>query len=156
MLYMFSGCSGLKKLYIDSFDTGNVKTMCGMFEGCSSLTILDLKNFDTAQVEDMSSMFSYCSSLTSLDLSCFNTSMVEDMNLMFDHCNSLRTIYVDTWDISNVKQKWINTALCECFCECISIVGGKGTVYDEENIDLEYAHIDGGPSNPGYFTYKSK
>jgi hypothetical protein len=33
-------------------------------------------------------------------------------------------------------------------------VGGQGTTYDPNHIDKTYAHIDGGPSNPGYFTEK--
>ena len=33
-------------------------------------------------------------------------------------------------------------------------MGGQGTTYDPSHIDKTYAHIDGGPSNPGYFTKK--
>ena len=28
----------------------------------------------------------------------------------------------------------------------------EGTTYDASHVDKAYAHIDGGPSNPGYFT----
>jgi hypothetical protein len=38
---------------------------------------------------------------------------------------------------------------------CYNLVGGKGTTYDANHIDKTYAHIDGGPSNPGYFTDKN-
>ena len=31
-------------------------------------------------------------------------------------------------------------------------MGGAGTTYDDDHVDAAYAHIDGGPSNPGYFT----
>ena len=31
----------------------------------------------------------------------------------------------------------------------------KGTTYDANHVDAVYAHIDGGPSNPGYFTAKN-
>ena len=41
------------------------------------------------------------------------------------------------------------------FGECTSLVGGQGTTYDANHIDKTYAHIDGGPSNPGYFTEKN-
>ena len=34
-------------------------------------------------------------------------------------------------------------------------MGGQGTAYDENHVDAEYAHIDGGTSNPGYFTAKN-
>ena len=41
------------------------------------------------------------------------------------------------------------------FTNCFNLVGGKGTTYDANHIDKAYAHIDGGPSNPGYFTAKN-
>ena len=42
------------------------------------------------------------------------------------------------------------------FKNCTNLVGGKGTTWNESNpMDKTYAHIDGGPSNPGYFTAKN-
>ena len=41
------------------------------------------------------------------------------------------------------------------FFNCKNLVGEKGTVYDAAHIDYTYAHVDGGESNPGYFTFKS-
>ena len=41
------------------------------------------------------------------------------------------------------------------FNNCTSLVGGQGTTYDDSHIDKTYAHIDGGTSNPGYFTDKN-
>ena len=38
------------------------------------------------------------------------------------------------------------------FRSCGSLVGGKGTTYDANHVDKAYAHIDGGTSNPGYFS----
>ena len=38
------------------------------------------------------------------------------------------------------------------FAGCNSLVGGQGTTYDGVHLDGVYAHIDGGPSNPGYFS----
>ena len=38
------------------------------------------------------------------------------------------------------------------FSDCLSIVGGKGTTYDANHVDKAYAHVDGGPSDPGYFS----
>ena len=35
------------------------------------------------------------------------------------------------------------------------LTGGMGTRYSSNHVGLEYAHIDGGKENPGYFTYKS-
>ena len=34
----------------------------------------------------------------------------------------------------------------------IVLVGGKGTKFDSNHTDGEYARIDGGPNSPGYFT----
>jgi hypothetical protein len=39
------------------------------------------------------------------------------------------------------------------FFGCTSLVGGNGTVYDANHIDVEYARIDK-PGQPGYFTQK--
>ena len=38
------------------------------------------------------------------------------------------------------------------FYVTLAIVGGAGTTYDDNNTNRSYAHIDGGQSNPGYFT----
>lgn len=38
------------------------------------------------------------------------------------------------------------------FYNCTSLVGGSGTKYDPTFIDSTGARIDGGVSNPGYFT----
>ena len=35
------------------------------------------------------------------------------------------------------------------------LVGGAGTAYNGSHVDKTYAHIDGGTSNPGYFTAKN-
>ncbi len=41
------------------------------------------------------------------------------------------------------------------FYDCDFLVGGAGTTYDSEHQNADYAHIDGGPDNPGYFTAKT-
>ena len=95
-------------------------------------------------------MFSGCESLTSLELSSFNTENVTDMSEMFFDDDELTTIYVDSiWSTVNIISSE------EMFTHCYSLVGGMGTTYDENHIDASYAHIDGGESNPGYFTDKS-
>ena len=148
MYYMFSGCSSLRNLDVSHFITSQVINMMGMFAGCSSLTSLDLGSFSTSQVTSMYAMFYGCSNLTSLDLSSFRTSKVTDMENMFDACSNLRTIYVgDGWSTAAV------TYSTDMFNGCTSLVGGLGTTYNSSNpTDKTYAHIDGGPSNPGYFT----
>ena len=147
MNYMFYGCSGLTSLDVSNFNTANVSSMLYVFWGCAGLTSLDLSSFNTANVMDMRYMFYGCSGLTSLDLSKFNTANVTNMMNMFGGCSSLATIYVG--------DEWRTTAVAAgafMFAECSSLVGGEGTVYDADWQDVSYAHIDGGTSNPGYFT----
>jgi hypothetical protein len=74
---------------------------------------------------------------------------VTDMSQMFDGCSGLTKIFAgDDW----------NTALVtdggSMFADCTSLVGGAGTAYDPNHTDHTYARIDGGASNPGYFTAK--
>ena len=147
MSWMFSNCSELTSLDVSHFNTSNVTNMRQLFDGCSGLTSLDLSSFNTAKVTDMNSMFYDCSGLTSLDLSSFNTSNVTSMGYMFYISEALKTIYVsDTWSTAAVTNSY------NMFGYCTSLVGGQGTTYDANHTDAAYAHIDDGPSNPGYFT----
>jgi len=69
---------------------------------------------------------------------------------MFDGCSNLKTIYVSSeWNTGKVSSGE------NMFRNCTSLVGGKGTTYDANHVDYTYAHIDGGSSNPGYFTDKN-
>ena len=146
---MLEGCSGLTSLDLSGFNTQNVTWMASMFLNCSGLTTLDLSGFSTEKVMDMSRMFLNCSGLTSLDLSGFSNEKVSDMSRMFYDCSALTTIYAgDGWSTANVENSE------GMFTGCTNLVGGMGTVYDENHVDATYAHIDGGPSNPGYFTPK--
>ena len=149
MYSMFYNCDKLTHLNLSNFNTGKVRTMEEMFKSCDGLLTLDLSNFDTSLVEKMNSMFMDCRNLISLDLSSFKTSRVTDMSNMFWSCNSLTTIYVsDSWTTEKVTHYKSE----RLFLNCKSLVGGAGTRYDANHVDVTYAHIDGGPSNPGYFT----
>ena len=144
----FFGMNGLQSITgINYLNTENVTDMQGMFLSCISLTSLNLRSFNTTEVTNMYGMFDNCNSLTSLDLSSFNTSKVTDMTFMFSKCNHLKTIYV--------SQEWTTAAVTssyEMFKYCNELVGGLGTAYDNTHVDASYAHIDGDPANPGYFT----
>ena len=132
---------------MSSFNTSNVTIMSHMFSGCENLTSLDLSSFNTANVTDMGFMFSECENLTSLDLSSFNTANVTNMKNMFENCDELKTITVgSTWSTEAV------TISTDMFANCFKIEGGAGTTYSSSHTDASYAHIDGGPSNPGYLT----
>ncbi|MBQ9556054.1 MAG: BspA family leucine-rich repeat surface protein, partial [Muribaculaceae bacterium] len=147
MRCMFILCSGLTSLDLSRFDTSKVTDMSSMFSNCSGLTSLDLSSFDTRKVTNMSSMFSFCSGLMSVNLLSFNTSQVADMKNMFIDCQNLRTIYAGyAWSTAAV------TSSSMMFFNCTSLVGGMGTTYDYIHYNKDYAHLDGGPSDPGYFT----
>ena len=96
-------------------------------------------------------MFYNCNELRNLDLSGFNTENVTDLSEMFKGCSALRTIYVgDGWRLSDMAQAVSRNV----FNDCTSLVGGQGTAYDANHVGADYAHIDGGSDNPGYFTAK--
>jgi len=99
----------------------------------------------------MSYMFVNCYALPSLDISSFDTSKVEDMQRMFRQCYELTTIYVsDLWSTASVTDSTM------MFYAVHVLKGEAGTKYGDGNPkDMTYAHIDGGTSNPGYFTYKA-
>ena len=150
MYGMFSGCSCLKSLDVTGFNTQNVTTMGYMFAYCDCLANLDVTGFNTQKVTEMYGMFWGCSSLTSLDLSGFYTKNVTNMGFMFNRCSSLTTIYAgDDWSTAAVTYGGV------MFTNCKNLKGGAGTVFDANHTDQTYAHIDGGTSNPGYFTYKN-
>ena len=150
MAYMFSSCRKLTTLDLSHFNTSNVTSMEAMFSSCHDLTNLDLTSFNTDNVTTMYCMFNYSDGLTSVDLSSFTNARVENMDNMFECCSALTTIYANSgWSTAAVTTSWA------MFIDCNSLVGGKGTAYDANHIDAAYAHIDGGPSNPGYFTDKN-
>ena len=132
-------------LDLSSFDTSNITNMSQMFS-YSRATTLDLSSFDTSNVTDMDSMFSF-SKVTLLDLSSFNTSKVTNMLTMFGRASNLKAIYVSTKFATNLV-----TSSSNMFYGCTNLVGGAGTTYDSTKVDKTYARIDGGTSNPGYFT----
>ena len=121
---------------------------------------IDLSSFNTRNVNNMAYMFYSLedwthsptpewnvSTLTGLDLSTFDTSNVTNMKSMFQGNQELTTIYVsDKFTTSKV------TDSTSMFYDDTRLVGGSGTVYDENNDDKTYARIDGGTSSPGYFT----
>ena len=142
------GNSEATTLDLSNFDTSNVTNMNSMFLNSQAAT-LDLSNFDTSNVTNMNEMF-YNSQATTLDLSNFNTSNVTNMAQMFNSSTNLKTIYV-----SNKFNTDKVTSSTNMFRGCTNLVGGAGTKYNSSYTDKTYARIDGGTSNPGYFTAKN-
>ena len=132
-------------------DGTNANVTKVVFDPCSGLTGIDLSHFNTSRVTTMRTMFGSCQALESLDLSSFNTSQVTNMEYMFSSCTNLLTIYAASgWSTAAV------TYSSNMFDGCTSLVGGQGTTWSSSNPkDKTYAHIDGGTSNPGYFTDKN-
>ena len=134
-------------LDLSNFNTSKVTNMYGMFYGIQATT-LDVSNFDTSNVTNMSYMFRN-SKATTLDVSNFDTSNVTNMSEMFYGSTNLKTIYVS--NKFNTDKVTDSTSM---FSGCTKLIGGTGTKYDANHVDKTYARIDGGTSNPGYFTAK--
>ncbi|MBR5118337.1 MAG: BspA family leucine-rich repeat surface protein, partial [Muribaculaceae bacterium] len=147
MFYDFCYCESMD---LSKVNTSNATNTGFMFQECANLISLDLSGWNTSRVTETRGMFYCCEKLSKLDISSLSTASVRDMRYMFSYCIRLTTIYVGSeWSTESVTQS------DEMFRWCQMLVGGMGTTYDENHIDMEYAHIDGGPDNPGYFTDKN-
>ena len=110
---LFGGFGNVKQIaFGKSFNTENVKNMCGMFSGCQSLEKLDVSNFNTEKVLDMSSMFEGCRKLKELDLRHFNTENLVDMSGMFWDCEQLEKLNMSNFNTENVKDMSIMFFRC--------------------------------------------
>ncbi len=161
MDHMFLECTSLTSVNVGGWNVGNVSTITNMFNGCYELSDLDLSSWKFVKVIDMTAMFQNCFSLKTIDLSGWdmgaNTGNI-GMYRMFkmepnkgDYRSELATIYVN--------KSWINTKISssyEMFLNCFELKGGgtTPTSYDSNNIDFNYAHIDGKDGKPGYLTQK--
>ncbi len=155
----FRGMANLKTItgMKENLNTSEVRFMDFMFSGCSSLESIDVSGFITDSVCSFSSMFEECTSLKSIDVSSFGfyyqefevdgqpKTQISNYRDMFYGCSALKTIY----DRDREQKRYI-----DMFSGCTSLVGGAGTVYDENHTNDSYFHIDGGPDNPGYTTLK--
>ena len=137
-------------VFYPSFADARPTTTYGWFYGMTHLQSVEgMEHLNTSKVTRMDYMFYDCYRLTNLDLRNFNTATVDNMEYMFNACTNLRTIYVSIgWSTAAV------TGSLNMFYNCTSLVGGQGTTFDSGHVDAGYAHIDGGTSNPGYFTEK--
>lgn len=167
---MFGGCHALTTLDVSHFNTSKVTSMTWMFQ--STYCLKELKGFeswDLSQVKNISCMFintglneikfpradniftiertfQNCANLVTVDLSNLKFNDTNSWLETFENCPKLQTIYVAD-DFVNKSTQSRDT-----FYNCRSLVGGSGTKYDPTFIDSTAARIDGGVSNPGYFT----
>ncbi len=142
-----------KVVFNSSFaDARPTTTYCWFYNMTNLESIIGMNYLNTSEVKNMAGMFYGCSRLNTLNLSNLNTSKVTFMASMFSGCSNLQTIYVGSgW--STAKVVGTNSSL-EMFKGCTSLKGGQSTTYNANHVDKTYARIDGGSSNPGYFTYK--
>ena len=143
-------CGAATAVFSETFKDYQPTSVYRWFYNMMGLTSIEgLSNLDTTKLTSMRRMFQGASKLTELDLSSFDTSNVSDTRDMFDGCKALTTIYV--------SDRWLNTKMnngAKMFNSCEKLVGGANTVFDSAHVGPEYAHIDGGPTNPGYLTLK--
>ena len=162
-----SWCSTkVKKVVFDSsFSNGTFSSTAYWLSGCPNLTTIEgLEYLNTNKLTTADCMFDGCSSLTTIDLSHLNPQNLKSCRNMFQNCSKLKTIYGTKWDItSNMtneeKTKFLiyqaHHSAPYMFNGCNSLVGGNGTKYDATLVnDYTYCHVDGGTTDPGYFTMK--
>lgn len=133
-------------VFSEPIDAANCKNW---FAGASITGIPTLTNLNTKNVTDMSGMFYNCTSLTTLDISSFNVNGVSVVDNIFCGDSSLTTIYA-----SGAFNAGIISGFPAMFDGCTSLVGGAGTTFNATYNSKGRAKIDGGSSNPGYFTAK--
>ena len=158
MVQMFENCSGLTSLDVTSFKTNPEGIYNGMFKGCASLETLDVSSLDFSGEMQFNggytgrfyvqSMFEGMTALKELDLSNWKTVQCDQTmaNRMFANCPNLETIWVSR------KWKPLGERHENMFEGDVSLVGIKGTAYDENHLNGDYAHIDEGEDNPGYLS----
>ena len=178
MAAMFNGCSNLISLDLSNKGGNSLSSISSIIDNATNLKYLNMSGFvfgtstlagafssthdiDSIETIDLSGAiinngylggaFSGRSTLKTIDLSnVVINNNITSLESMFYNDSSLTTIYVSNdWNIGN------ETGSYNMFAGCTSLVGGQGTTYDANHIDKTYAHIDGGLSNPGYFTLKT-
>ena len=147
MRCMFYDCNAVKSLNVSSFNTAKVTDMEDMFFGCQTVKTFDLSNFNTAKVTSMKEMFRNCVAMTSVNIRDFKVTASTNTTYMFYNCPELTTIYCLN-DLSVVS----DGSAYLMFGTCAKLKGEKGTTYTSSAPYASYAHLDGGASNPGYFS----
>lgn len=175
--FMFTDLEALESLDLSAFDTSEVTNMSSMFFSCESLKSLDVSGFNTSKVTDMSYMFYRNKELKSLELNSFNTGNVINMTYMFYDIDGIEELNLSSFDTSSVMEIgrmfasadilrtiYVSSSFTfdaapsdiysrRMFASDSNLVGGAGTTFDADHLDIEYARIDDPASGkPGYFT----
>lgn len=175
LAYWFQDCANLNSINWANCDTSAIESLRAAFSKCG---LTEIKLPAMPAVTNLRFAFAENENVTSVDLSELNATGVTDMNGTFKSCYNLLTVdltgvegSIDNCSnmISNASASAPNmkvttihavpgldfsgaTNASNVFRGCVDLVGGAGTVYDPDNVGNQYAHIDGGASNPGYFT----
>lgn len=155
---MFLDCGSLTNISaLKNWDVSKVEDMSQMFSISTDTAVNKVPFTDgtafskwkTPSLTNVCGMFSGCHEMKNLNLSCFETNNIGVSAGFFNGCSKLEKIIVgDKWDGTVFENSG------GIFSECTSLVGEQGTTYNDNlaHEDYIYAHIDGGPSNPGYLS----
>ena len=149
MSWMFFGCQQLKELDLSSWSTPKLTTMDHMFSNCMKLERLDISSFNTSKLTSLRETFLECKKLKAINLLNTDFTKVTDMTRLFLEDEELMTIWCEA-DWSGYTIGTDDDA--DMFTTCNNLAGSQGTHYDMEHVEREYAHVDGGSENPGYFS----
>ena len=159
--------SNIKELSLEGFDLGKVTTMHSLCCDCPSLESVTISSkVNTDSLTTIHQAFSGCSKLKTVTLgegftfkNVFFDPVWEqltgcDMGGLFMNCGNLETV--------KVSESFVISEKCACygmFENCSQLTGEKGTKasdYDFSGKEREFAHIDEGPANPGFFSALKK
>lgn len=136
-------------LDISTWGTSSATTMEEMFKratvNCAS-NILDVSALDMSSVKKTKNMFTTLQAPTTIKLGTWDVRQVSDCDNMFSSMPNVTTIIGTAFTFDVV------TTGASAFANSSKLVGGAGTRYNSSRTEITYARIDGGTSNPGYFT----
>ena len=149
-----------KVVFHESFLDYLPSDLSSLFAGYENLKeIVDMEKYlNTTDVTNMYGMFAACESLLTINLMGFSTQNVTENRAMFMACVNLTTILVDgeKWSTQSIPDSYNdNFVTSPLFDYTPNLIGNAGTKYNHTHIDIDYAHIDEGESNPGYLTTES-
>ena len=134
---------------LENVNTEDLTDLYMAFDKLRSLDTLNLSMWNVAKVENLRYVFGNCNKLKTLDINTWQPANATNTNRLFNNCALLETIYAN-YDWSGYTTLTTST---EMFYNCPKLVGGTGTKFSVDGAkDKSYAHIDGGTSDPGYFT----
>ena len=160
---MFYGCEKVKELDFRQFKAPNLKDANSMFNMCLEIERLDLSAFESENIEGMSTMFYDCPKLKYIDISTFGMNKLKNVSMAFMACSVLDTIVCNHNWKSNKELCEESYNIYDIFQNCDKLKGPLGTAYSDYTAEMgdpdkhiDFAHVDEGGKNPGFFTPKLK